>query len=77
MGTTCTYKIPGMSVEKFFLETGVLRWSDDEPYTYRVLDSAMVNLREFYAAIEMVNKETGERRVWAVVILVTFIRQGR
>lgn len=77
MGTTCTHKPKGMTVAEFFIDHGVLRWGDNLPHTYRVLDSALVNLREFYAAIEQVHKQTGERRVWAAVILVTFYRPSR
>jgi hypothetical protein len=66
-----------MSVTEFFLDHGVLRWGDDNPHTYKVLDSALVNLTEFYAAVEMIHKETGVRRVWAAMIKVTFIRTRR
>lgn len=77
MGTTCTHKPKGVSVVDFFLDHGVLTWPDDLPHTYRVLDSALVNLTEFYAAVEQVHKETGVRRVWAAVIKVMFIRSKR
>jgi len=77
MGTTCTHKPKGTSVADFFLEHGVLRWGDDNPHTYKVLATALVNLTEFYAAVEMTHKETGERRVWAAVIKVTFVRTPR
>ena len=77
MGTTCTHKPKGMSVTDFFVDHGVLRWGDDNPNTYRVLDTALVNLTEFYAAVEMIHKETGVRRVWACMIKVTFIRTAR
>lgn len=77
MGTTCTHKPKGTSVAEFFLDHGVFRWSDDLPHTYRVLDTALVNLTEFYAAVEMVHKETGARRVWAAIIKVTFLRPSR
>lgn len=77
MGTTCTHKPKGVSVTEFFVNHGVLRWGDDNPHAYRVLDTALVNLTEFYAAVEMIHKETGVRRVWAAVIKVTFIRTAR
>ena len=70
MGWTTTYKPKGEPVLDFFIRNGVLRWSDDNPNTYRVLDSALVNMGTFYAAVEQVNKETGKRIVWAAVILV-------
>lgn len=66
-----------MPVAQFFVEHGVLSWSDDNPYTFRVLDTALIGLTEFYAAVEQVHKETGERSVWAAVIKCTFIRTPR
>lgn len=33
MGTTCTNKPKGMPLEDFFIDSGVLRWSDDRPHT--------------------------------------------
>lgn len=76
MGTSCTHKPKGMPVVEFLTQHGCFRWSDDNPYAYRVLDSALVNLREFYAAVEQVHKETGVRRVWAAVFKITFIGRG-
>lgn len=73
MGTTCTHKPKGMSVADFFAEHS-FRWSDEAEHTYCVLATAFLNLTEFYAAVEMIHKVTGERRVWAAVIKVTFIR---
>lgn len=70
MGWTTTNKPKGEPVLDFFIRKGVLRWSDENPNTYRVLDSAIVNFREFYAAIERINKATGERIIWAAVILI-------
>lgn len=40
MGTTCTNKPAGMSMKEFFIDHGVLIWSDNLPYTYRVLETA-------------------------------------
>ena len=77
MGTTCTHKPKGEPLTDFFIREGVLRWSDDNPYTYRVLDSAFINLTEYYAAVEQVHKETGERQVWAAMIKVTMVRGPR
>ena len=50
MGWTTTYKPKGEPILNFFIREGVLTWSDDNPNTYRVLDSALVNMRTFYAA---------------------------
>ena len=76
MGWITTYKPKGEPVLDFFMRNGVLRWSDDNPNTYRVLDSALVNMSTFYAAVEQVNKETGKRIVWAAVILVRYYPKG-
>ena len=70
MGWMTTYKPKGEPVLDFFIRQGVFTWSEDCPNTYRVLDSALVNMRTFYAAVEQVNKETGRRIVWAAIVLV-------
>ena len=70
MGWTSTYKPKGEPVLGFFIREGVFTWGEDCPNTYRVLDSALVNMRTFYAAVEQINKETGKRTVWASVTLV-------
>ncbi len=73
MGWTFTRREPGKPVLDFFVENGVLRWGDDCPHSYRVLDSALVRRSVFYAAVEQTHKTTGERKVWAAVILVKFV----
>ena len=70
MGWTSTYKPKGEPILDFFIREGVLTWGDNNPNTYRVLDSALVNMRTFYAAVEKINKKTGKRTVRAAVILV-------
>ena len=70
MGWTTTYKPKGEPILDFFIREGIFTWGEDCPNTYRVLDSALVNMRTFYAAIEQVNKETGKRIVWAAIVLV-------
>ena len=72
MGWTTTYKPKGEPVLDFFIRQGVFTWSEDCPNTYRVLDSALLNMSTFYAAVEKINKATGERQVWAAVILVRY-----
>ena len=71
MGWTTTNKPKGMPVLDFFIERGVLRWSNPD-VRYTVLDSALVKMKTFYAAVERVELATGERRVWAAVILVDY-----
>lgn len=73
MGTTCTHKPAGMPLEEFFIDHGVLSWRDDLPHRYTVLASAY-KMPAFYAAIEQVHKETGERRVFAAIIKVGMYR---
>ncbi len=77
MGWTCTIKNKGEPFLKFFLDHGVFTWSADSPFSYQVLDSALVNLKTFYAAVERVDKATGKRQVWAAVILINYHRSKR
>lgn len=39
----------------------------------RVIDSAIIEFSEYYAATEQVNKITGERRVFASVFMIKFV----
>lgn len=77
MGWSCTYKRPCQSLASFFEEHGVLSWSADLPRTYQVLDTAFVGLAEFYAALEITEKATGERRIVPLIILVKLFRKDR
>ena len=77
MGWTCTIKDKGEPFLKFFIDHGVFTWSADSPFSYQVLASALVNLKTFYAAVERVDKATGERQVWAAVILINYHRSKR
>jgi len=70
MGWTTTYKPKGEPALDFFNRAGVFTWSGDSPHTHKVLDSALVKFNTFYAAVEKIHKETGERKVWAAVILI-------
>lgn len=76
MGWTYTNKPKGGNLTQFFIDQGVLRWSNGCPNTYRVLDSAVVKLHTYYAAIEQTNKESGEREVWAAIFLLDFKGDG-
>ena len=72
MGWLWTHKPRGMTATEYLIHhSGALRWSDG-PCDYKVLDSAVVNLRTFYAAVEQVERTTGERRVWAAVFLLGY-----
>lgn len=77
MGWTCTHKPKGQKITDFFVSHGTLRWSNDSPWVYTILDGALVKLSEFYAAVEKVHKETGERQVWAAVIMVKMFKEDR
>jgi hypothetical protein len=77
MGWTYTYKRKGEPILDFFISHGVLSWPDDCPATYRVLDSALVRMKTFYAAVERIDKTTGEREVWAAVILCNYAPKDR
>lgn len=48
-----------------------LTWSNDEG-ARRVLDSAIVGMREYYAAVEHI-KPDGTRVVWAAVFMLQFV----
>jgi hypothetical protein len=51
----------------------VLSWTSPErEYDYKVLDSAIVSLKTYYAAVEKVHRKTGEREVFAVIILLSY-----
>lgn len=72
MGWCCTDKPKSQSLLDFFINQGVFQWSPESPYSNRVIQTALVGLTEFYAAVESVHKITGERIVSAYVILVRF-----
>lgn len=77
MGWTYNHRGSGISVSEHLMDSGVFKWSDDAPCTYKVLKTALVKLKTFYAAIECINKTTGERRVFAAIILIHMINRGR
>lgn len=74
MGWLYTHKPRGMPVAQFLIQHGALRWTDSALLVYTVLDTATINLTQFYAAVETRNTETGEREVWAAVFLLHFCR---
>ena len=77
MGWTYTRKPNHLSVKDYLINhSGCLKWSTDSEYEYKVLDSAIVKLRTFYAAVERVHKTTGERVVWAAVFLLGYGRKS-
>ena len=70
MGWTTTNRY-GEPVKDFIVKR-VLTWSSDTKAKYTVLDTALVKMKTFYAAVERIDGETGERMVWAAVILVDY-----
>lgn len=75
MGWTTGYKPKGESLTDFFTRRGGLRWTVPD-LAYRVLDSALVNFTEYYAAVEKVNTVTGERIVWAAIFRIRMYRES-
>ncbi len=45
---------------------------EGEAFNYKVLDSAVVSMKRYYAAVEKVEKATGTRSVGCVICLVNF-----
>jgi hypothetical protein len=75
MGWTTTHKPKGISATDYLLHhSGALSWGPDNPATYKVLDTAIVNLKTFYAAVERIDKQTKAREVWAAIFLLGYWR---
>jgi len=64
------YQNKPRNVKQFMIDNAT--YSTDK-YTQRVLDAAIVNLTEYYAAVERISK-TGEREVWCHVAMIRFTR---
>lgn len=76
MGWLWTHKPRGMTASEYLIHhSGALRWTDS-PYDYKVLDSSIVKLKTFYAAVEQVERATGQRRVWAAVFLLGYAQKS-
>jgi len=73
MGWMCMEKPEDV---KSYLTNEVLSWTKTDPIKYTVLDSAIVNFREYYAAVERLNTETNERMVFAAIIMISYHRTG-
>ncbi|BCV23258.1 hypothetical protein [Gelria sp. Kuro-4] len=68
MGWDYLHLEKGRSIKDFLREEFT---HSGENYSYKVLDCAIVNLREAYLAVEHVD-ETGNREVYAVVCLLNY-----
>ena len=69
MGWTYTHKHSSLSMKDFFKEE--FGFANDRR-AVRLLDCAVVNLREAYLAFEALDKATGKREVFAVVCLLHY-----
>lgn len=74
MGWTFTTRTKGVPLTEYFIDHGVLSWSAESENTYRVLASSTIKLTEYYAAVEKINKLSGERTVWCAVFMCQFVR---
>ena len=73
MGTTCSHKPANVKATDFLIDNH-LTWDSHDKEAgdkHTVLATALVNMREFYAAVEHV-KADGTREVWAAVIKVSW-----
>ena len=69
MGWTWQHKPYGMKVKDFLIEEFTY---ENETRKSVVLDIAIVKLRTAYLAVETTIKETGDRKVWAGVVLLGY-----
>lgn len=72
MGWTTTYKDKSTSAKEY-IEKKLLVWTSEQ-YTYKVLDGGVVKFRTYYGAVEKIENATGEREVFAVVILLSYYK---
>ena len=72
MGWTTTYKAKSISAKEY-IENNLLVWKS-QTHNYRVLDGGVVKFRTYYGAVEKTEIKTGERTVFAVVILLNYYR---
>lgn len=73
MGTTCSHKPANITATDFIIQNH-LTWDSHDKETgekHTVLATALVNMREFYAAIEHI-KVDGTREVWCAVCKVSY-----
>ncbi len=74
MGWTTTYKEKSVSAKEY-IEKKLLVWTSDT-HTYKVLDGGVVKFRTYYGAVEKTENVSGERSVFAVVILLNYYKDG-
>jgi hypothetical protein len=74
MGWTTTYKSKNTSAKEY-IEDNLLVWKSDT-YSYRVLDGGVVKFRTYYGAVEKTEIATGNKTVFAVIILLNYYKDG-
>ncbi len=72
MGWTYTNKSSHISAGTYIKEN-LLTWTNPG-YQYKLLDGGVVKFRTYYGAVEKMDLATGERNVFAVVILLNYCR---
>lgn len=72
MGWTFTHKPQHISAKQF-IESNVLTWTSTT-HKYRVIDGGVVKFRTYYGAVERTEIATGKSVVFAVVILLHYVR---
>lgn len=75
MGWLFMRSLEGHATPKAYLDHQFTHARDD--LRSRVLASALVQMRTYYAAVERVTPSTGAREVWAAVCLVRYNRRDR
>ncbi len=73
MGTICSHKPANIKATDFLIQNH-LTWDSHDKETgdkHTVLATALVNMREFYAAVEHVRAD-GTREVWCAVLKVSW-----
>ena len=73
MGTTCSHKPANVKATDFIVDNH-LTWDSHDKESgdkHTVLATALVNMREFYAAVEHI-KADGTREVWCAVCKVSY-----
>lgn len=73
MGWTYTNK-SSLNSAGNYIKDNLLTWNNPE-YQYKVLDGGVVKFRTYYGAVEKINLKTGQRDVFAVVILLNYCRK--
>lgn len=69
MGWTTLHKPSYMSVKDFFRNEF---FHDNEVSSGKIIDDAIVSFNTYYAAYEHINKDTNERNVTALVVLIDY-----